>query len=134
MLRAVQLIIKKMWSAEWRREVTHNKITQNIIMFLYQLQTVNKFGYRTVVWPSRDIKEISGSLGTMYVVRWATKWTSRGSSHGVTPAWWTNINAYKVPLLRVFLGRETFTILEKTEKIKENDIRLEKKQNKTFFF
>lgn len=65
----------------------------------------------TCVWSSLDIKEISGGLGTMYVVSWATKWTCRGSCQGVMPAWWTNISAYKVPLLRVFLGRETLTIL-----------------------
>lgn len=55
----------------------------------------------------------------MYVVSWATKWTCRGSCHGVTPVWWTNISAYKVPLLRVFLGRETFTILQEQKRKRE---------------
>lgn len=73
------------------------------------------------VWSSPDIKEISGGFGTMYVVSWATKWTCRGSCHGVTPAWWTNISAYKVPLFRVFLGRDTFTILEGRERKREGD-------------
>lgn len=73
----------------------------------------------TSAWPSIDIKEISGGLGTMYVVRWATMWTCRGSCHGETPAWWTNISAYRVPLLRVFVGMETFMILWKTVKGKE---------------
>lgn len=66
----------------------------------------------TIVWSSLEIKEISGGLGTMYVVRWATKWTFRGSCHGWTPEWWTNIIAYKVPLLRVFLGRDTLIALD----------------------
>lgn len=73
------------------------------------------------IWPlvtstclSLDIKEISGGLGTIYVVSWATMWTCRVSCHGETPAWWTNISAYRVPLWRVFVGMETFTTLWKT--------------------
>lgn len=68
----------------------------------------------TFACSSIDIKEISGGLGTIYVVRWATMWTCRGSCHGETPAWWTNISAYRVPLLRVFVGMETFITLWKT--------------------
>lgn len=55
----------------------------------------------------------------MYVVSWATWWTLCESCNGVTPAWWTNISAYKVPLLRVFLGRETFIILQEKERKRE---------------
>lgn len=92
--------------------------TANSMLFIVPAkQMKNNVGF-TCLWSSPAMREISGGLGTMYAVSWVTIWTCLGSSHGVTPAWWTNIRAYKVPLLRVFFGRETFTNLEGKKKTK----------------
>lgn len=88
--------------------------------------------YGTFVLSSPDIREISGGLGTMYVVSWATKWTCRGSCHGSWAAWWTNISAYRVPLLRVFLGRETLIVLWETWKRKKRNLKQNLKKKSIF--
>lgn len=68
----------------------------------------------------------------MYVVSWATKWTCRGSCHGSWAAWWTNISAYRVPLLRVFLGRETLIVLWETWKRKKRNLKQNLKKKFVF--